>query len=60
MFYDPRFTQNIVDSIFGPSFLTLLQYISYKTSYFIVGLLQRKSPMNKHFCKDQYGSLTWL
>ena len=41
MFYDPRFTQNIVDSIFF-----CLQYISYKTSYFIVGLLQRKSPMN--------------
>ena len=42
MFYDPRFTQNIVDIIF----FKCLQYISYKTSYFIVGLLQRKSPMN--------------
>ena len=32
MFYDPWFTQNIVDFIFGPFFLKKnLQYISYKS-----------------------------
>ena len=49
MFYDPWFTQNIVDSIFGPFFLKFTIHFLQK-SYFIVGLLQRKSPMNKHFC----------
>ena len=29
--YDPWFTQNIVDSIFGPIFFKSLQYISYKS-----------------------------